>query len=153
MVQPFRDAGYVVEDSIYSRNTVVVEFPVESRAIRSEKDVSAWEKATMAGELQRYWADNSVSVTVSFDPEEEAQHIAPILHWAAGNMKTISFLPMGNQVYGQMPYENLDSTGWEARLYSETFPVDLSAAYGGEAKDAEGESFCTTDACEIRSLT
>lgn len=153
MVQPFRDAGYVVEDSIYSKNTVVVEFPVESRAIRSEKDVSAWEKATMAGELQRYWADNSVSVTVSFDPEEEAQHIAPILHWAAGNMKTISFLPMGNQVYGQMPYENLGIIDWARRLEQEVFPVDLSAAYGGEAKDAEGESFCTTDACEIRSLT
>lgn len=153
MVQPFRDAGYVVEDSIYSRNTVVVEFPVESRAIRSEKDVSAWEKATMAGELQRYWADNSVSVTVSFDPEEEAQHIAPILHWAAGNMKTISFLPMGNQIYGQMPYENLETIEWVKRLTQEVFPVDLSAAYGGAAKDAEGESFCTTDACEIRSLT
>lgn len=151
MVQSFRDAGYTVEDSVYTPGSVVVEFPILSRARRSEKDVSVWEKAMLAGELQRWWSDNSVSVTVSFDKETERSQIGPILRWGSGNLKTVSFLPMGNETYPQMPYENLDDEQWCDRINRNVFHVDMSIAYGGAAKDAIGEAFCTTDACEMPS--
>src|SRR5690606_37447829 len=92
LVPMLRAKGYTVEESVYTAGSVVVEFPIKSKARRSEAEVSVWEKAILAGELQRWWSDNSVSVTLSFG-EDEKRFIGPILQWAAGNLKTVSFLP------------------------------------------------------------
>jgi hypothetical protein len=32
------------------------------------------------------------------------------------------------------------------------FPIDFSGVYAGMAADAIGESYCTTDACEIKLI-
>jgi ribonucleoside-triphosphate reductase len=68
-----------------------------------------FEKANLAVLAQRYWSDNSVSVTLSFDPETEAQHVGTVLHMHEGQLKTVSFLPRGNAVYQQMPYQESDA--------------------------------------------
>lgn len=146
IVAALRLAGYRVEPSAQSPDTsVVVEFPVETRARRSERDVSIFEKAHLAATLQREWSDNSVSVTLSYDPETEAQHIGTILAMYEGALKTVSFLPMGG-AYPQMPFEDISE---EAYLeYGDSlFPVDFGILYGGDVEDAEGEVFCTTDVC------
>lgn len=150
MVKILEAAGYRVEDDVVSAGTKVVFFPVLSNQKRAERDVSIFEKAHLASVAQTYWSDNSVSVTVSFDPETEAQHIATVLHMHEGTLKSISFLPSGNHVYPQMPYTALDAEAYAGEV-SELQPVDLSSVYsGGEALDAAGETGCTTDACEIR---
>jgi len=152
VVEQFRNSGYPVIDSVYTPETsVVVEFPIKSKAKRSEADVSIFEKAFLASEAQRYWSDNSVSVTVSFDPETEGDHIEKILHMYEGSLKTVSFLPMGG-AYQQMPYESITEDEWEERRV-QILPVDLSPIYGLEAEDAAGEKYCSTDACEIKEFT
>lgn len=149
MVEQFRRANYPVVDSVYTPETsVVVEFPVKSDAKRSEAEVSIWEKVNLAAELQHHWSDNSVSVTVSFDPETEGEHIGKVLHMYEGRLKTISFLPMGGQSYDQMPYESITAEEYEERRAS-LFPVDMGPIYGLEAEDAAGENYCTNDSCEI----
>jgi hypothetical protein len=66
-----------------------------------------------------------------------------------GQLKTVSFLPMGNMVYPQMPYTQITEEEYES--YSQTlFPIDFSGVYAGLAIDAIGEAYCTTDACEIK---
>lgn len=149
MVKAFKEAGYKVEKSAYTPETsVFVQFPVKAEAKRSEKDVTLFEKANLAVLAQRYWSDNSVSVTLSFDPETEGQHVGTVLHMHDGQMKTVSFLPMGNAVYEQMPYQSITQVQYEKYL-SKLGPVDLSGVYRGNAVDAVGEAYCTTDACEI----
>ena len=37
--------------------------------------------------LQRHWADNQVSCTVTFDPETEASQIAPCLNYYQYHLK------------------------------------------------------------------
>jgi ribonucleoside-triphosphate reductase len=152
MVTLLRAAGYPVEPSAYTPDTTVfVQFPIHSTARRSEDEVSIFEKANLAVLAQRYWSDNSVSVTLSFDPETEGRHVGTVLHMHEGQFKTVSFLPRGNGVYQQMPYQESDATRHEEASWL-LFPVNLDPLYDGDlaAIDALGESFCSTDACELK---
>lgn len=149
MLEPFRRAGYRIEPSVSDpETTVVVYFPVRSRARRSEKDVTLFEKANLAVMAQRYWSDNSVSVTLSFNQETEQNHVATILHMHEGALKTVSFLPMGNMTYPQMPYSDISVEDFEEAAQS-LLPLDLSSVYNGGTQDAIGEKYCETDRCVV----
>lgn len=153
MVLQFKAAGYKVEKSVYTPETsVYVQFPVHATAKRSEKDVTIFEKANLAVLAQRYWSDNSVSVTLSFDGATEKDHVGTVLHMHDGQLKTVSFLPMGNHTYEQMPYTQISKADYEKYL-SKLKEIDLAPVYLGNAVDAAGEAYCTTDACEIPVLS
>ena len=152
MLPLFKMANYRVEPATESpKTTSVVFFPVESDAVRSEKDVSIYEKMALAATAQRYWSDNSVSVTISFDPESEASAIGTVLHMYDGQLKTVSFLPSGNTVYPQMPYTQITAEEYEEYRMT-LFPIDFAGVYAGMAADAIGESYCTTDFCEVKLI-
>lgn len=152
MLELFRMANYRVEPASESPDTTsVVFFPIKTEALRAEKEVSVFEKVALAVVTQRYWSDNSVSVTVTFDPEKESEHIPAILHMHDGQLKTVSFLPMGNHVYPQMPYTQISEEEYE-EAKSKIFPIDLAGIYAGLAVDAIGEAYCTTDSCEIKLI-
>lgn len=153
MVEKFRKAGYTVEVAGESPDTtVVVYFPIHSLAKRSEHDVSLFEKANLAVTAQRWWSDNSVSVTLSFDPQTEADNVGAVLGMYDGQLKTVSFLPMlAEGAYAQMPYSSMTEKEYktqELRLW----PVDLTSVYNGDAADAEGEEFCSTDSCMMKEF-
>jgi adenosylcobalamin-dependent ribonucleoside-triphosphate reductase len=153
MLPLFKMANYRVEPASESPDTTsVVFFPIKSDAERAERDVTIFEKMSLAAVAQRYWSDNSVSVTVSFDPETEADHIGTVLHMYDGQLKTVSFLPSGNFTYPQMPYTQITEEEYEAELVK-LFPIDFTGVYAGMAADAIGEAYCTTDACEIKLIT
>jgi len=152
MVALFEKAGYLIEDSITDpNNTVVVYFPVKSVAVRPEHEVSIFEKANLAAMAQEFWSDNSVSVTLSFDKENEAKHVGTVLHMYEGRLKTVSFLPQGKDVYPQQPYTEISEKDYKSYVGS-IKRVNLKKIYTGSASlDAIGEAYCTTDACEIPS--
>ena len=152
MLPLFKMANYRVEPASESPNTTsVVFFPIKSNAIRSEKDVTIFEKMALAAVTQRYWSDNSVSVTISFDSNDEKKHIGTVLHMYDGQLKTVSFLPQGNDTYPQMPYTQIDEDNYKTSSMK-LFPIDFSGIYAGMAADAVGESYCTTDSCEIKLI-
>jgi hypothetical protein len=149
MLPLFKASGYVVEPASESpKTTSVVFFPIESQALRSEKDVSIYEKTSLAAMAQRHWSDNSVSVTVSFDAEKEKDAVGTVLHMFDGQLKTISFLPMGNAIYPQMPYTQITKEQYEEYKYK-LLPIDFTDVYAGMAADAIGEKYCSTDFCEV----
>lgn len=152
MLPLFKMANYTVEPASESPDTTsVVYFPIKSNAARAERDVTIFEKMALAATAQRYWSDNSVSVTVSFDKDKEAQHVGTVLHMYDGQLKTVSFLPSGNDTYPQMPYTQITEEEYvQAGL--NLFPIDLTGVYAGMAADAIGERYCTTDACEIKFI-
>jgi hypothetical protein len=150
MLTLFKMANYRVEPASESPTTTsVVFFPIMSHAKRAERDVTIFEKMSLAGTAQHHWSDNSVSVTISFDPETEAKHVGTVLHMYDGRLKTVSFLPSGNMTYPQMPYTQITEEEYNSAS-SSLMPIDLSGIYAGLAADAIGESYCTTDACEIK---
>lgn len=154
MLPLFKMANYRVEPASESPTTTsVVFFPIKSDAKRSEKDVSIYEKVSLAATAQRHWSDNSVSVTVSFNADSEKDDVGTVLHMFDGQLKTVSFLPMGNAVYPQMPYTQITEKEYEDEGVMKLFPIDLAGVYAGMAADAIGEMYCTTDACEVKMIT
>ena len=152
MLPLFKMANYRVEPAVENPDTTsVVFFPIKSKAKRSEKDVSIYEKISLASTAQRHWSDNSVSVTISFNAETEKNEVGTALHMYDGQLKTVSFLPMSNFVYPQLPYTQIDKQEYEDYL-DKLFPIDFSGVYNGLAADAIGEAYCTTDACEIKLI-
>ena len=152
MLELFKMANYRIEPASESPETTsVVFFPIKTDAKRSEKDVSIFEKMALAATAQRYWSDNSVSVTVTFDATDESKDVGTCLRMYDGQLKTVSFLPMGNDTYPQMPYTQISEEeylAYEAKL----FPIDFAGVYQGLGIDAIGEAYCTTDACEIKLI-
>ena len=149
MMPLFKAAGYKIEKDLVSANTKVVYFPVKSEHERSEKDVTLFEKIGLAATTQKYWSDNGVSVTLSFDAAEEAKHIASALHMYEGQLKAVSFLPMSNSTYPQQPYTQITEAEYNKYL-GKIKTIDFNAIYDGvEGLEAEGENYCTTDVCLI----
>ena len=152
MLPLFKMANYRVEPASESpATTSVVFFPIMSDAERAERDVTIFEKMSLAATAQRYWSDNSVSVTISFDPETESEHVGTVLHMYDGQLKTVSFLPSGNFTYPQMPYTQISKEEYEKDSMN-IMPIDFEGVYAGMAADAIGEAYCTTDACEIKFI-
>ena len=152
MLPLFKLGQYRVEPEARNpKDTSVVYFPIKSEAVRSEYDVSIYEKIALAATAQRYWSDNSVSVTVSFDPATESTAIGTALHMYDGQLKTVSFLPMADDTYPQMPYTRSTEEEYENGRMT-LFPIDLTGVYEGMAFDAIGEAYCSTDACEVKLI-
>jgi len=150
MLHLFKAAGYKIEADLVSANTSVVYFPVASGHKRAEKQVSLFEKIGLAATAQKYWSDNGVSVTLSFDKDEETKFIAPALNMYEGQLKAVSFLPMGNKTYPQQPYTEITREEYNSYV-GKIGKIDWSAIYDGvENLEAAGEAYCSTDACEIK---
>jgi adenosylcobalamin-dependent ribonucleoside-triphosphate reductase len=143
-------AGYHVEPDVMDpKNTMVVELPTRGPQVRTEREVSMWEKANLAVLAQRYWADNQVSVTITFQDDEKDQ-IGALLRTFDGQLKSISMLPLLEEggAYAQMPYERIPEDVWETKT-GNVLGILWDDLYNGAALDAEGEKFCANDVCEI----
>lgn len=139
------DAGLTVEDDAYSDDTSVVSFPVkESYYVKSKFDVSVWEQFINASDLQRYWADNQVSITISFK-ESEKQDITSCLETFETQLKSVSLLPVEDENHGyeQAPYIKISEETY-LEMVANTKPLNLSTATH-EAED----KFCDGETCEI----
>ena len=150
LVKLLEDAGYHVEPDLGDPDsTVVVTFPTEGIKIRSEREVSVWEKAALAVSSQRYWSDNMVSCTLSFLPHE-TKELAPLLASYSGQMKSASFLPIDESgtTYKQAPYEPIEAKDAQ-KWMSKVKPLDEISLYGNSMNEFLEDKFCTTDSCEI----
>jgi adenosylcobalamin-dependent ribonucleoside-triphosphate reductase len=146
LIEPCKTAGYHVEKDAYATDTVVVEFPVKSDNFeKSVKDATIWEQFQNAADLQSYWADNQVSITVSFK-HEEAKHIKTCLEMYERKLKSISLLPPAEDAgYKQLPYEQITKDEYYDKV-SNIKPLDLK----GNTHDIESEDkFCDGDNCTI----
>lgn len=62
-------AGVPYEDSVYTPNTHVFEYPIVQGPACPATEVTIWEQAMNVVLLQREWADNAVSNTLYFKPK------------------------------------------------------------------------------------
>ena len=127
--------------------TSVVYFPVlHEPGTVSKKDVSIWEQFANAVDLQHYWADNQVSITITFNEREKSQ-IARALSCYDTRLKGVSLLPISDHGYAQAPYTPAPREEIEA--YRDTLlPLDFSSLTH-EGENAESNKFCDSSGCEI----
>lgn len=146
LIEPLQRAGFKVEPCFGNEETtLVVDIPVSAGAGRSAKEVSMWEQLSLAAFLQREWADNQVSCTVTFNPETEGPQIANALNFFQYQLKGVSFLPRHAEgAYPQMPYESITREQYE-KLTASLKPLKI----GRIVEEAEPEQFCDGDTCQI----
>jgi len=144
MLDHLKKAGYNMEPDAYSPNTTVVEFPVQEPFFeKSKKDVSMWEQLEIAAQYQHFWADNSVSVTVTFQPSE-ADSLKSALEMYETRLKAVSFLAYKETGYKQAPYEAITKEEYE-KMSSKITPIDRIDT----ETEGAGSKFCTNDTCTI----
>lgn len=138
-------AGYPVEPDVNQPEyTTVVSIPVKEKNFSNSKaDVSMWQQLELAAQMQAYWADNAVSVTVTIKPEE-AKDLPRALEMYESRLKSVSFLPLKDHKYAQAPYEEIDQKTYESMI-AKISPVDLSQTFS----EKKIERFCDGDSCTI----
>ncbi len=152
LLEPLKKYNYKVEPAFGSEDTtMVVEVPVDvGEGIRTVGDLSIWEQFSLAAFMQRHWADNQVSCTVTFDPKTEGGQIPQVLNYFQYHLKGISLLPRHDYgAYKQMPYESIDE---------ETYNKEVSKlgklTFGSiKNEEADVDKFCNNDSCEIVPMT
>jgi ribonucleoside-triphosphate reductase len=144
LIQKCIDAGYHVERDVVSARTMVVEVPILIDGVRTVNEVSMWEQMSLAAFIQKWWADNQVSCTVTFQKHEGSQ-IKEALNYFQYQLKGISFLPKTEKAaYAQMPYEEVSEERYYEMIKGIT-PLDFS----GMSEDSSPEKYCDGAACEI----
>lgn len=150
LLEPLKKAGYTIEPCYgLEESTVVVEIPVDvGEGLRSVSEVSMWEQLCLAAFMQRYWSDNQVSATITFDPEKEGHQLANALNYFQYQLKGISFLPRSTtKPYRQMPYEAITEEQYKEKIKNIN-KVNFGRVRGSEA---DVDKFCSNDVCEIKS--
>ena len=148
LITALEKAGYDIEPAFGSEDTtLVVSIPVDvGEGVRTLESVSMWEQLSLASLAQRYWADNQVSCTVTFDPETEGSQIANTLDLFQYQLKGISFLPrLELGAYPQMPYESINEETYH-KLANSLGKLSFGRIKGEEVAI---ERFCDNDMCEL----
>ena len=149
LIKPLREAGYHIEQEKNGteetkKRTLVISFPIEEENfVKNKNDISMWEQVKNAVDYQRYWADNSVSITVTFK-KSEADDIPRVLEAYEDQLKAISFLPIVDHKYEQIPYETINSQTYK-NMTNGLKKVNFSSII----TTPEGEIFCSNDVCAI----
>lgn len=165
LIPAIEAAGYHIEDDVYSANTKVVEFLVKAASADEDGFVSAGEVSieeqfAVQAFMQKYWADNSVSCTISFH-EHEHDKIAPLFVQYKDVTKSTSLLPFSGHGYEQAPKEPITKEIYEARKKKITGDIQeifnlIKKLQGmnvvSNEKDLElvGQDDCASGACPIK---
>jgi len=132
-------------------NTWVIHFPIRSPEYTiTKREMSAVEQCEYWLAAKLNWTEHNPSVTITYTPAE----IIDLIKWVNDHKKYIggmSFLPLDEARYEQMPYEPITSEEYEKKL--KEFPViDYSELYLLEKTDYTNlsqELACTSGSCSL----
>lgn len=153
LIEELKKSGYHVEpDAVQPEHTQIVEFPIDIGKCKTLDDVTMYHQLEMAAFLQHYYADNQVSCTVTFRPDE-GNHIAEALETYQYRLKGISFLPRCDNNYPQMPYEKLLKEQYEKEVKNVR---ERASGFSGEpdtkrqrVEDPDATAFCDGETCTL----
>ena len=146
MAAALKEANVKWEHDQYDKtgHTLVFEFP--SKAIHTRVTVQTETIADQferQAQIQEWWADNSVSATLSFNPETEKEQTAELLKQYVPRFKSTSLLAKAHG-YVQAPYEAITEEQYhsmEAQIRD-----DHPLVRGGDVMVDE----CASGVCPIR---
>ncbi len=144
LINGLQKANYHIEEDINDSSSYVVEFPIKLDNVRTVNDVNMWEQLSLAAFLQEHWADNQVSCTITFKPEEASQ-IEPALNYFQYKLKGVSFLPKTEKgSFAQMPYEEIAED-----KYNEMTKKLKKLTFNNIAENSKPELYCDSDTCVL----
>ena len=148
--------GYPIEPDHQAPNTMVVEFPVKSPnadhpGFKSAGEVTIDEQFANQYLFACYWADNAVSATITFQPDE-MDKIEPLLREYGNEIKSTSLLPYSGHGYKQAPWEPITKTEYERRVSAVKMSLEeADRMVNATEEEAELiEEGCSKGICPIR---
>ena len=146
LIELVRKSGYPVEPANEDVNSMVISFPYRSIG-RSTKDVSIWEKFSLAIASQKHYSDNAVSFTGDFS-KAETTTIDKVAAINISQMKCFSVLPRYDDPYPQLPYQELSDDEYQ-KMFQSIKEINWENDTIGKTEDSPSEStaFCTDDYC------
>lgn len=145
-VSLLKNLGYFIQDDVYNPlNTVVIQFPIKTtNYIKGKKQTTLFQQMMNASDMQRYWADNSVSVTVTFKPNQE-KDLQNVLQIFQDKLKCVSFLKQDTTAYKQLPYQQITKQKYEQMKSKITGNIGNFNV----KSQGVGQRFCNNDSCTI----
>lgn len=144
LLRTLKKFGYRAEQSVYSEDSMCVEFPVHVQASKYRDDVNFQEHIDVVQRLQEEWSDNAVSVTVSFKPEDIPKLPEAIRKAMNVNrLKTLSLLPEAHG-FQQAPFESITKEVYDDMCTGLQRLDSLTAQHDSD------DVYCSGDKCEIR---
>lgn len=151
LLKDLKNRGYHIEADVFQpESTMIVSFPIDvGEGVKTLSNSSMYEQLNLAAFLQKYWADNQVSCTITFDAKKEGDHIATALDYYQYNLKGISFLPSfdNKTPYPQMPYEEISKEVYDKMIKNINFSELNKSKVITEDLDREADKFCDGDKC------
>lgn len=151
LVPLLKEAGHHVEfvkrfDGSLDHGTVVADFYCETPEGTpcADENFDTEFQLDLVKMMQKYWSDNSVSVTVYYKREKLNQ----IKEWLKDNLKeikTISFLCHNDHGFDQAPYEAITKEEYE-KLSVKVNPIDFDKISIGDLESME----CSAGVCPIK---
>ena len=147
MAAALKEAGVHCEPDEYDStgHTLVFSFPTKAThtriTVQTETIDDQFERQAL---VQEWWADNSVSATLSFDGETEKARTAELLREYVPRFKSTSLLAKSSHGYVQAPYEVIDEARYHAM--SAQIRTDHQLVQGGDVQIDE----CAGGVCPIR---
>lgn len=134
------------EDDVYDKtgHTWVFSFPMKAPHARfSDRTETVRTQFERQATVQRWWADNAVSATLSFDATSEREDLAACFEEFVPQLKSTSCLPRAHG-YQQAPYETCTRGEYESRysMINHEHPL----VHGGDIEVEE----CAGGSCPIR---
>jgi len=126
LLPQLRAAGYPVERAYNEPSTEVVSFPVQEREFwKSRADLSVSEQFELLEMLQRWWSDNSVSVTIEFTLEEQEELVECLMR-SSSWIKAAAMFPRAAPLHmAQLPLVHITEAEYRERI-SKIRPIDFS---------------------------
>jgi ribonucleoside-triphosphate reductase len=153
MLSGLRAAGFrcVEIDPDKEPNTTAVYFPIKIEGFtRAEHEVTIWEQLELAAQVQAYWADNQVSVTVKFDKVLEGPQIKRALELYETRLKGVSFLPHDDHGYDHAPYQPITKETYaieRAKVQTPDFSYMQEMTDWNASTHEVTDAFCDGDKC------
>eukprot|EP00298_Acanthocystis_sp_HF-20_P013618 c20439_g1_i1.p1 GENE.c20439_g1_i1~~c20439_g1_i1.p1 ORF type:complete len:692 (+),score=282.87 c20439_g1_i1:30-2105(+) len=150
LISALEKANYKIEAAVNDPQTLIVEIPIDvGENVKTTKEVSMWDQLNLAAFLQKYWADNQVSCTVTIDPETEGHDLPRALNHFQYHLKGISFLPrIETGAYPQMPYEAITQEEFLKKNQS-IQSVQWSEFFESPSSRERPDDFCDSATCQI----
>ena len=146
-INVFKKKGYLVEDCcIQPDTTSIISFPCKAEENEiTKEDLTIENQFKLLATLQRYWADNQVSCTITFK-EEEAEKIIPLLLEYKDDIKAVSFLKLNTKFYPQSPEIIISKEEYEL-IKSKVQPIMYSDFLNDRSIEEESDMYCSGDKC------
>lgn len=152
LVPILKAAGYTIEpeqqlDGKLRYDVLVAYFPCkfDGNGVITADNITAIEQLELVKRLQTVWADQAVSVTVYYKPDE----LPLIKEWLKANyntsIKTVSFLPYMGHNFAQAPLQSISEEQYNLEL-SKLKPIGILSHK--EAGSEESDKVTNTVECE-----